>query len=190
MATRKQIDWDPIEKDVRAGVLSLREIGRKHTRPESSIRKKIKEEGWERDLTDIVRRRAQEKLLRKTVRKSNVSTEDVVEENSDVLVEVRLSHRKDINALKKLETKLIKELSGKPTKLYLAQFQGKIIQKTVSLTASERAMAANNLANVQHKSIQLERQAYNLNDKSDIADKVDSILIQFVSADDNSGTVS
>lgn len=157
-------DWESIEKDVRAGILSLREIARKHSCPESSIRFRMKEGKWQRDLSGKIKQRAQQKLLRAELRKSNVKEEDVIEENAETVAAVLLLERKDIKNLRELETQLINEIKNNPTKLYITQYQGQIIEKVVGLTAAERAMAANNLANVQHKRIALERQAFGIDD--------------------------
>ena len=44
----RPIDWADIEKDYRAGVMSVREIARWHLVDEKAIRKKALAEGWER----------------------------------------------------------------------------------------------------------------------------------------------
>lgn len=44
----KPIDWDGIERDYRAGVMSIREIAKWHGLTDTAIRKKAKAEGWER----------------------------------------------------------------------------------------------------------------------------------------------
>ncbi len=44
------------------------------------------------------------------------------------------------------------------------------------MTAAERAQAANNLANVQHKRIALERQAYNMDATGNKDDPLGAIL--------------
>ena len=163
MAKEKGIyDWEAIEKDVRAGIVSLREISRRHKCPESSIRKKIKVNDWERDLTDQVIKRAQAKLLRKDVRKSNATDAEIIEEKSEEVVGVVQSHRKDIACLKTEEQKILKELGDNPKRLWIGQYQGVIIEKEVAIAVTDRAAALNNLANVQHKRIVLERQAYNI----------------------------
>lgn len=161
---KKQYDWEAIEKDVRAGVASIREISRLFECPESSIRQKIKECGWERSLGDRVRIRAQEKLLRRNLRKANVSDEEIVEEKSEEVAIVLECHRHDIARMKAVEQKLLAELEDSPTKIWIGQYQGAIIEKTVGIAVTERAAALNSLANVQHKRIALERQAYGLRD--------------------------
>ncbi len=43
MAERKQVDWESVERDYSAGLLSLRELADKHGTKESSIRYKSKD---------------------------------------------------------------------------------------------------------------------------------------------------
>lgn len=96
MTKRKKYDWEAIERDYRAGMLSIREISRKHDVPESSIRYQAKKYGWQRSLSGKVRERAQEKLLRKELRNPNANDDEVVEEAADTVTAVQLCHRKDI----------------------------------------------------------------------------------------------
>jgi len=168
---RNQIDWEAIEKEYRAGQLSNVQIGKQYFVTEGAIRKKAKTEQWKKDLAKKVREAVREKLVRSEVRISNANDRDIIEQSAERGSKLILEHRQDITSLRNLETKLIDELQDNPTKLYITQYQGEIIEKVVGLTASERAAAANNLANVQHKRIQLERQAFNLDEPgANIAD--------------------
>lgn len=180
---RRKVDWESIEREYRAGSLSICEIARQNGVSHQAISKKSKKEGWIRDLTAEVRKRVNQKLVADAVASCNgkaATDEEITEAAAKRGVEVVKLHRKHINNLRKLEESLINELQNNPKKLYLAQFQGKIIQKEVELTASERAMAANNLANVQHKRIALERQAYNLDDKGALDSIIEKIQLEFV----------
>lgn len=49
-APRKNIDWEKVEAEYRAGRLSLREIGATFGCSDTAVRKKAKREGWKRDL--------------------------------------------------------------------------------------------------------------------------------------------
>lgn len=166
MAKRKEYDLKAIEEHYCAGLLSLREIGRQYGCSEAAIRKWAANGGWTRDLAAKIRKRAHEKLVRKTVRKENVNEEEIVESNSEKLVEIQELMRNDIAQLRAVEEKLLRELSEEPTKLYLSTYKGTIVEKVVGLTVAERSMAANNLANVQHKRIALERQAWGMDASS------------------------
>jgi hypothetical protein len=184
MKQNNNIDWEGVEKDYRAGILSIREIGRRYDCSEGIIRKNAKKKGWQRDLTEKVRERVRTKMVRKRVRKDNAYQdndktdeeidEEIIEESADEAVKILELHRKDIEKLREIEQKLIADLSGEPKKTWVGQYQGEIVDGEYDLTISEKAMAANNLANVQHKRIQLERQAYKLNDE----DEIEELLIK------------
>lgn len=175
MPQKPKYPWDTIRKEYRTGTYSDSELARRHGCSRRAIQKRVEREGWTKDLSEAVKQSLRAKLVKEDAKVAsqvagrNANNED--ESDIDRAAETRLAvvqlHRKDINSLRELEAKLIDEIFNNPTKLYLAQYQGTIIQKTVGLTAAEKAMAANNLANVQHKRIALERQAFNLNDTGD-----------------------
>ena len=66
--------------------------------------------------------------------------------------------------MKAVEQKLLAELDNEPTKLYITQHKGVIISEVIALTVVEKTTALHNLASVQAKRIELERQAFNLDD--------------------------
>lgn len=181
MGKRQTYDWEAIEREYRAGQLSISEIAARFGCARETVSRKVTKEGWTRDLAGAVRKAVAEKVTKITsqVTDPNVTEKEIIEGASDRGVDVLMLHRKDIQALRGLEAKLIEELKGNPTKLWIGQYQGQVVTKEVGLTAAERAQAANNLANVQHKRIALERQAFNLNDSGlEDPDAPDSILIK------------
>jgi hypothetical protein len=161
MSPKKQIDWIGIENEYRVGQLSNCSIAAQFGISETAIRKKAKRKGWTKDLALEVQQRVRKKLDQEP----HVSKGEIVEEASDRGVQVILSHRKDIQNLRTLEQKLLNELSGNPTKLYITQYQGDIVEKEVGLTVNERAGALRDLARVQQTRITLERQAFNLDEE-------------------------
>jgi len=175
-------DWEKIEAEYRAGALSVREIGKRNGVSHTGINKRAKGKGWTRNLINKVRAAVATKLVAKSVATGNAREEvetginekrddEIIDRASDEIVQVVELHREDIKALRRLELKLLAELGDKPKKLYMAQYQGDIVSKEVMLTVSERAAALRDLANVQHKRIVLERQAYNMVDKEDHGQK-------------------
>jgi hypothetical protein len=175
MAKRKQYDHQAIGRVYRAGQLSDREVAAQFGCSHTYVQKLAKKYGWKKDLSSRVRKGVANKLVAKV---ANGNTDDeIVEAASRIGAEVVELHRQDIANLRVVEAKLIAELAGEPKKLYMTQYQGVIVEKEVGLTVAERAQAANNLANVQHKRIALERQAFNLDDGSGETDKPDSIRI-------------
>ena len=91
-----------------------------------------------------------------------VRDRDEIELATETRVAVLRDHRKDIKKLRKLEDAFLSGLLDTPTKTYTAQYQGKILKEEIGIPVTDKCQALNNLANVQHKRIQLERQAFNL----------------------------
>lgn len=176
MAKRRQIDWEAIEREVRAGQISLKEIARQNDCSDTAIRKKIKKEGWQRSLAKQVREKVHENLVRAEVRNPNANDKEIINQTAERGAQVVLLHRQDLRALRIVESNLIHELNANPTKLYITQFQGEIIERTIGLTVAEKAQAANNLANVQHKRMQLERQAFNIDEDGGTSENKPPVL--------------
>ncbi|MDA3904148.1 MAG: hypothetical protein PF441_11955 [Desulfuromusa sp.] len=165
MATRKKIDWESIQDQYRAGQLSISEIARQHTITPGAIHNKAKRYGWSRDLTDKVRERVKAKLVTEDVTGHNADA--IIESASDIGVAVIRTQRKDIAKLQSLEQSLLSELGdeeNKPTKVHVSNYQGEVKLTPLLITVTDRASALQSLANVQHKRIQLQRQAFNLDD--------------------------
>jgi len=174
-------DWEKIEADIRAGILSNREISRQHNVSESAIRKRIKTRELKRDLSARIKEQVRIKMVRSEVRTPNATDSQVVDEKSDQVVEALKLQREDIAKLREEEQRLLKELGDNPTKLWVGQYQGQVIEHEVGIAVTERAAALQALANVQHKRIQLERQALGMSDKDGApGDDIEEIRVTFV----------
>jgi len=66
-------DWEAIEVDFRARKISIRAVSRKHKIDYAYLRREAKRRGWQRDLTDEVRKEVRNQLVRRKAEK--VSTE-------------------------------------------------------------------------------------------------------------------
>lgn len=111
MATRKKLDWEAIEREFRAGVLSIREIGAKHGCSDTAIRKRAKKDGWKRSLADKVRQRVREKMVRSEVCEPSASDEEVIEAAANRGFEVQQIHRRDIREAQVVLSSLTKQLA-------------------------------------------------------------------------------
>ena len=115
MTERKQVDWEGVERDYSAGLLSLREIGDKYGITEGAIRKKAKKEEWARDLSARIEKKAND-LVRKDLVRSEVRTEktitekEIIDVNAQALVNVKLNHRKSIKRVNDLVDTLFEEI--------------------------------------------------------------------------------
>lgn len=158
---RRRFDVEKIERLYKAGQLSIREIAAHVGCSHTYIQKLASKHKWKRNLSHRIQKEIENKLVSRVANSGNDA--ETIDAAADLGVAIIESHRVDIKRLRALETKLIKAVTDSPTKLYLAQYQGQIVEKEVALTATERAQAANNLANVQEKRIRLERQAFGLN---------------------------
>jgi hypothetical protein len=108
-------DWERIEVDYRAGVLTLREIATAHGITHGAINKRAKRDGWTRDLAAKIKAKA-EALVSKAavsaeVSKEKLATENaVVEANAQAQYRVRMEHRQDIARTRDLFRNLLKDL--------------------------------------------------------------------------------
>jgi len=115
MAERKQVDWEGVERDYSAGLLSLREIADKYGTTEGGIRYKAKQKDWSRDLSQKIEQRTNEKLrkteLRTELRSEKAVTEkEIIEANAQAIVNVKLGHRTSIKKVNSLVESLIDEI--------------------------------------------------------------------------------
>lgn len=103
-------DWESIESHYRAGVLSLRQIGALEGVSEAVIRKRAKENGWSRDLTERVQQKVREKLIAEEVRSDPVHAAEIVDSASDTVVRVVREHRGTIRQSRELLQTMLAQL--------------------------------------------------------------------------------
>ena len=111
-------DWDAIQREYRAGQLSIKELARQHKLSDTAIHKRAKAKGWTRDLSGAVRTRVRESLVYEVranlIAGSKPSNADIIDEAAAIGVAVVRSHRRDIDALRQAAAGLLGEL-GAPT---------------------------------------------------------------------------
>lgn len=115
MATQRTIDWELIERDFRAGLLSVREIAVSQGISHTAINKRAKDYGWERDLKAKIQAKADalvsKRELSKIVSSESLATErTIVEANATRIADVRMAHRTDISRGRKLAMAMLDEL--------------------------------------------------------------------------------
>lgn len=179
-------DWEKIEADYRAGILSLREIAEAHPGTNHvAIARKAKREGWSRDLSAKIRAKADALVTERTVTadvtaERRVSERDIIDANAQAIVSVRLSHRRDIQRSRSITMRLLEELelqSGREN-AELLEHLGELMrreddrgqdklndlyQKIISLPG--RAKTMKDLGESLRVLVTLERQAFGLDDK-------------------------
>lgn len=180
---RPKVDWERIEADYRAAILSLREIAAAHPGTNHvAIARRAKKEGWVRDLTEKIQAKADELVTKSSVTagvtaKPNVSERDIVDANAEAIATVRLAHRKDIGRARNVVNNLLGELehqTGQENAALLEELgelmrkpddkgQDKLndlYQKIISLPG--RAKTMKDLGESMRVLIGLERQAFGL----------------------------
>lgn len=109
------VDWERVESDYRAGILSLREIAAVHGTSHMAISRRAKKDGWTQDLTAKIQAKADELVTRQGVTATvtadrAVTDRQIVDDNAQVIATVRLNHRKDIVRFRNVALALLDEL--------------------------------------------------------------------------------
>ena len=117
MAERKQVDWESVERDYSAGLLSLREIAAKYGVSPSLITRKKNEGEWPRDLTSKIQAKADSIItgvntggVNAGVNSKKASEKEIIEANAQAIVNIKLAHRGDIRKSKNIVNSLFDEL--------------------------------------------------------------------------------
>lgn len=179
MTDKVRTDWEMVEREYRAGTLSIREIAKNHGISDGAIRKKAKLSGWERDLSEKVNEKVRTELVRTEVRTQSAQTErEIIEIAAATVVQVVRGHRVQIRqgqALVELLTKQLIDVAGKredfeaEIEVMTADDKGQErynrLMKAISL--EKHSTIAGNLAVASKTWIGLERQAFSIKDESE-----------------------
>lgn len=174
-------DWERIEAEYRAGVLSLREIAALHPGTNHvAITRRAKKEGWSRDLAGRIQARADELVTRRAVTPAEtasraVTEREIVEANAERIAQVRGEHRADISRMRALVLRLLAECEAEAADPSVFAELGEILrspdekgqdklneayQKAISLP--QRIKGVKDLADTLKVLVGLEREAYGL----------------------------
>lgn len=183
MGSKQAFDWEAIERDYRAGLLSVREIAVRHGCTHTAINKRAKVDGWARDLKAKIRAKA-EALVSKREVSSEVSSKSaeterqIVEANAEAIVNVRMAHRTDIRRSRGLANKLLEELEQLTDQRELTEAFGEMMRRPDGfgndrlndlyhkiIALPNRSKIMRELADTLKVLITLERQAYNLDEQ-------------------------
>lgn len=151
MGKSEKIDYERLEEDYRAGVLSLREVARKHGCSGQYLSKIGKKRGWTRDLTAKVRRATRRKVATKPAPPATLYTPEeeaaIVDRVSDEVADVILEQRRDTKKFMDASVGMIDETTGAKDE-----------------PVSQRASALNSAASAYAKTVPLYRQSYNMDE--------------------------
>ena len=108
MARRSDIDWEAVERDYRAGSLSIVAVSEKHGVSRTHLKAKAKAEGWLRDLSAAIAQRTQAKIsaidvaalveqsATQAANQSARTIQSAIEHASDVAAGIVIKHRASI----------------------------------------------------------------------------------------------
>jgi len=179
MAERKQVDWEGVERDYSAGLLSLREIGAKHGVTHGAINKRANRDGWARDLSAKIKIKADllvsTEMVSTAVSTKKASEKEIIEVNAQAIVNIKLAHRGDIRKSKNIVNSLFDELESTTDNRELFEQLGEILRqesdsgqdklndiykKVISLP--QRIDGVKKLTDALKTMIGLEREAYDI----------------------------
>lgn len=195
MAVGRNIDWERIESEYRAGLLSVREIAAAHNITHGAINKRKNRDKWERDLSARIKAKA-DALVSKAevsdlVSKERLATDiETVEVNAQAIANIRLSHRKDISRAKTLAMLLLGEVEGQTVNLELLEKLGELmaspdgngydrlneVYRKVIATPS-RIDGIKKLSDAMKTLVTMEREAWGITEKS-MANEYDEAMMR------------
>lgn len=202
----KEINWEKIELDYRAGVKSIRQIAAENEIAESGIRRRAKQYEWVRDLSEKIKAKADDIVRKESVRsvvrtKTTISEKDTIDANANEVASVRLAHRKDIQRSRKIAMSLFDELEmmvGQEN-VNLLEMLGELMwspddkgndkvndlyMKIISMPGRVKSMK--DLSDTLKTLIALERQAFGLDDENNKPVDALTALLERVSTGNSS----
>ena len=179
MTERKSVDWEAIEREYRAGQLTVVEIGRQYGLSHTAINKRAKRDGWTRNLAGRVREEVSARLVSDVPREAErAAIEPAVARGVQVVREHRASIGRGQRLLSGLfgeleeATESRDEIEAAIEEETAGDDNGKrraIMLRAVALPS--RAGVIVNLSNALRTLVGLERQAFNLGDALDGNDR-------------------
>ena len=111
-AKRPAVDWEAVERDYRAGFMSLREIAEQHPGTNHvAIARKAKKEGWEKNLSEKIAARTDALVTQQTVtavvtEQSRISERQTIEASAQMMADKVLNQREDIKQARAIVQRL------------------------------------------------------------------------------------
>ena len=155
MASRKDIDWEAIQREYRAGILSVREIASMHGISHCTILKRAKKfpGQWVRDLSARVRAEVKRRLVTDSV--TTAGDEDsIVDAVSSRAISVLREHQGSIAKTAEIEAEIFQALKKQAKKP-----KNKDEKQPAVSTRATTLLA---LVTAQERRIKMERQAFGM----------------------------
>lgn len=111
---RNRVDWEAVERDYRLGKYSLRELEAKHGANNAAISRKVKSEGWTKDLSEAVNQATNARLMQEMVSKeisaNQQSVSTAVLAVAEVNTRVILGHRTGLQRITAVKERLLDQI--------------------------------------------------------------------------------
>lgn len=185
MTDKPPVDWDQVAIDIRAGILTDRQIGEKHGRSHGAIQKYAKKHGIERNLTERIRQRTEIKVAKASVAKqgsqeaAKLSQEQAIELASDVATTIVIKAQGRIERHLSVSAALIAELESQTIDRELYERLGELMMSPDEngndklndlyrkvISTSSRIDSHKKAVETEKTLIALERQAFGIDDRS------------------------
>lgn len=164
MTDRKPVDWEAVEREYRAGVLSVREIANGVGVTHVAIIKRAKAKGWTQNLAGRVKEEIARRLVTSEVTDEVTGNQrQIVEAAALRSVDVILAHRKTIARHRAIADGLEAELQTENGK-----------DEKARLPLKDRVAIFESLTRSAARFITLERQAFGLDDDTKTPDEIEA----------------
>lgn len=189
MAEKRKTDWEAIEREYRAGQLSVSEIARQHGVSHTAINKRAKKLDWKRDLSRQVRQEVSARLVSAEVSPevSAANAREAVNLAAERGVALVRQHQSRLARANAIAERLLEELDRESENV--AEIEAAIEDETASdkspqrrnamlkaVSLPSRAATLRELSQVLKNTLPLERQAFNLDKGDDEEDEVQIVI--------------
>lgn len=179
MATERQVDWEAIESQYRAGLRSVRSIARDYGVSHTYINKIAKELHWPRNLAKSIKDAVSNRMVSSVANEEKVSTA-VVKSTTNEIMEVLGNHRTSAKKQQEIISKLSSELYHR------------MLATTLTFDDIKAcALIMNNITQAFGRLVTIDRVSYGLEEDPHVADLLGGneqstqkrIIVNFVKAD-------
>lgn len=164
MINKPRIDWEAVERDYRIGQMSVRELARRHEIEPSTITRRAKKEAWIRDLSEIVKSRTRAAMIETVAQHTQqhaTESNTALRDGIDVAVETNLR-------VLRAHQSGIRESAGRLERL-AQQFDAISAGLADMNDIAKAASSLESIVRSQKTLVGLEREALNIDDRSDSA---------------------
>lgn len=115
--SKTAIDWEAVEREYRAGLRSLKDIGAEFGVSDAGIIKRAKRDGWVRDRSKKIMAKAEALVSEKEVSakvsaQTKITERQIVETNALMIAEKVISQREDVKRARSIVQKLFAEVEA------------------------------------------------------------------------------